>query len=207
MEWVKNMSLFLGPIHHWLFGKIKLQNQLVDEIIIFANNKYKDMNLEQGMSRFGTLPTNSLEEVIDVHNIHGWLQECVSIVEYRLAYAVTEILKAEPKEIESLCNLFFEFGKGQNLLDKNSTPKECYKVFNDSLLDGMPCDHANHLIEQNEKHVEWQRELCVHKEYFDAVGGDIKNYYILRDELIKGLLYNTYIKYDKSEDEIYSLHY
>lgn len=201
------MSLFLGPIHHWLFGKIKLQNQLVDEIILFANNKYKDMNLEQGMSRFGTLPTNNLEEVIDVGNIHGWLQECVSIVEYRLAYAVTEILKVEPKEIESLSNLFYEFGKEQNLLDKNSTPKECYKVFNDRLLDGMPCDHANHMIEQDENHVEWQRELCVHKEYFVAVGGDIKNYYLLRDEFIKGLLYNTNIKYDKLDETTYSIHY
>lgn len=201
------MSLFLGPIHHWLFGKIKLQNQLVDEIILFANNKYKDMNLEQGMSRFGTLPTNNLEEVIDVGNIHGWLQECVSIVEYRLAYAVTEILKVEPKEIESLSNLFFEFGKGQKILDKNSTPKECYKVFNDILLDGMPCDHANHMIEQDENHVEWQRELCVHKEYFVAVGGDIKNYYLLRDEFIKGLLYNTNIKYNKLDETTYSIHY
>lgn len=199
------MSLVLGPIHHWLFNKIKLQNQMVDEIIL--NHRYKELNLEQGMNQYGTLPVDNLEDAIDVTNIHGWLQECVSIVEYRLAYAVTEILKKEPKEIEYLNQLFFELGKKQEGIEKNCTPKECYKMFNDILLDGMPCDHANHLIEQDENHVEWQRELCVHKEYFMAVGGDIKNYYILRDEFIKGLLYNTNIKYDKLDDTSYSIHY
>jgi hypothetical protein len=201
------MSLVLGPIHHWLFGKIKLQNQIVNEIIALANNRYKGLNLEQGMNQFGTLPTNNLEEIIDVQNIHGWLQECVSTVEYRLAYAVSEILKTEPKDIESLSQLFFEFGKKQNVLDKTSTPKECYKVFNDLLLDGMPCDHANRLIEQDEKHVVWKRELCVHKEYYDGVNGDIKNYYLLRDEFVNGLLYNTNINYKKLDDVTYSIHY
>ncbi len=199
------MSLVLGPIHYWLFNKIKLQNEIVDEIILFANNKYKELNLEEGMSEFGTLPTNDLEQAIDVQNIHGWLQECVSIVEYRLAYGVTKILQAEPKEMESLSQLFFEFGKNQNVLDKNSTLKECYKVFNDMLLDGMPCDHANRLIEQDENQVVWQRELCVHKEYFDSVGGDIKNYYMLRDEFIKGLLYNTNISYDKLDEVTFKI--
>lgn len=200
------MSLVLGPIHHWLFGKIKLQNQMVDEIIIYQNNKYKELNLEQGMKQFGILPVTNLEEVIDVQNIHGWLQECVSTVEYRLAYAVTEILKTEPKDIESLGQLFFEFGKKQKVLDKNNTLKECYKVFNDMLLDGMPCDHANRLIEQDENHVVWERALCVHKEYFEEVGGDIKNYYLLRDEFIKGLLYNTNVTYDKIDEITYTIY-
>lgn len=41
------MSVFLGPIHIWLFNKIKLQNELTDAIIKIAKEN-EIYNTESG---------------------------------------------------------------------------------------------------------------------------------------------------------------
>ena len=43
------------------------------------------MNIEEG----------PLDEIINQSNIHGWLQERVSQVEYKYAYVVTKLLKED----------------------------------------------------------------------------------------------------------------
>jgi ADP-ribose pyrophosphatase YjhB (NUDIX family) len=77
---------------------------------------------------------------------------------------------------------------------------DIYKNINDTLLDGMPCDRASVVVLQDEKELIWKRNLCVHEDYWSSVGGDIKNYYLLRDEFIKGLLQKANVTYDKLDE-------
>lgn len=181
------MSAFLGPIHHWLFNKIRIQNTLTEEVIAYAVNKYG--NILEGIEKFGTIPTENLEDIIDGTNIHGWLQERVSVVENRLAFAVTEVLKKE--EIDNLKEIFFNIGNKLSTVSEGANAREVYKLLNDTLLDGMPCDHANSIEEESADKVIYKRNLCVHEEYWVAVGGNIDNYYTLRGEFIKGMLKDT----------------
>lgn len=195
------MSAFLGPIHYWLYNKITLQNNMVEAVIQFAESKNLSYDLRSMLdNQYGTIDLRPLEEQIDTSNIHGWLQECVSTVEYRLAYAVTALLKEGSKNLEELKEIFRNLGEKESSLNKDATVSEAYKSLNDTLLDGMPCDHANLLVSQEDHEIIWKRNLCVHEKYWSEVGGDINMYYILREEYIKGLLTQADITYEKLDE-------
>ena len=195
------MSATLGPIHYWMYNKIKVQNSLVDEIISLAENKLISTDLRsKSHQQFGSIDVRPLEELIDTTNIHGWLQECVSIVEYRLAFVITTLLEKEMYTIEDLKKMFENAGGRASSLKKGASISEIYKVISDTLLDGMPCDHANTVLSQDENEVIWKRNVCVHEQYWVAVGGNIQYYYQLREEFIKGMISNTGAIFEKIDE-------
>lgn len=195
------MSAFLGPIHHWLYNKINIQHDIVENIISYSEEKNLNINLKNTLTeKFGEAEMKPLEEVIDVTNIHGWLQKKVTLEEYRLAYAVTSILDESPNMVEDIKGIFYNMGKNISELNEKSLLSEVYKTINDTLLDGMPCDRANEILSQEEHEVIWKRNVCVHKSYWHEVNGDINIYYLLRDEFIAGLLENAEVKYEKMHD-------
>lgn len=194
------MSAFLGPIHFWLYNKIIIQNEIVEEILDYSENNFKNMR-EILYKKYGNGDLKPLEEVIDVTNIHGWLQERVSQAEKKLAYTVTELTKSNPKHFDAIKDIFMSKGAEISLLDKDSNLEEAYKAINDTLLDGMPCDRANSIISQDENEIVWSRNMCLHEQYWDETGGNISDFYKLRDELIEGLISETNIKYEKLDEK------
>ena len=52
----------------------------------------------------------------------------------------------------------------------------------------MPCDRVNEVISQEEDKVIWKRQVCVHKEIWDTVGGDVNLFYNLRELWIKSFV-------------------
>lgn len=200
-----NMSAFLGPIHHWLFNKIQFQDQMVENVIAYAETFGKEDNLrEQLRLKYGELEKQPLEDIIDGSNIHGWLQDRVIVVENRLAELVVDLLAADPERIKDLKRIFFESGKEKSAAGIDSADM-IYRFLSDNLLDGMPCDRANKVITEEDDHALWVRNTCVHKPYWDAVGGDISLYYDLRASLIEGMLYGSnfeYIRTDENTNEI-----
>lgn len=193
------MSAFLGPIHFWLYNKIQTQQTIVDEILKLSEQVLPGLKEKLDHS-YGESETRPLEEVIDQGNIHGWLQEHVSQVEYKLAYSITSLLKENPALIEEFKVIFKKVGKEKAAdLDITSAEK-IYKGISDSLLDGMPCDHANTVVEQSEDKVIWKRNNCVHKSYWEEVEGDVSTYYLLREEFVKGFLIETPFVYEKIDE-------
>lgn len=89
------MSAFLGPIHFWLYDKIKIQNEIVEEILDYAEKNNENIRSEL-YAKFGDGDLKPLSEVIDVTNIHGWLQERVARVERKLAYLVPKLIDNTP---------------------------------------------------------------------------------------------------------------
>lgn len=196
------MSAFLGPIHYWLYNKIKIQNNIVEDILdISENSKLRDVLYEQ----HGDGELKPLDEVIDVGNIHGWLQNQIIKVETKLAFAVTDILEANDNYLEKIKKVFYDNAVKYSPLNENSTIEEAFKAINDTLLDGMPCDHVNAVVKQDEKEAVWKRYECVHSKFWSEAKGDIKIYYILRDEFIRGLLERSKIGYEKISDDTYKI--
>lgn len=190
------MSKFLGPIHFWVYHKIQLQEAIITEIIALNGNQANQLQAELD-HRYGVSETRPLETVIDPGNIHGWLQTNVTRAEYKLAAAITTLLDQNPDSYPHIEAIFRS--QGQALSQSDLTPAAAYKLLSDSLLDGMPCDHANVLIEEGDNQVVWQRNRCVHSSYWQAVGGDIAVYYRLREALIEGLLAGTGLVYQKRD--------
>ena len=186
------MSLFLGKIHYWLFNKILWFEKLEGEIIDLAKKEGFEVEKisEDIQNKYGRkLPNKPLEDLIDTGNIHGWLQGRIDSLEYRLASIVTDILKENIK-IEEIKEVFKSNGKEvfENIEDKSLSADGLFKVIFDNLVEGMPCDRVNLVEEESDEKVVWITTTCVHKRFWDAVGGDVNNYYILKDGWIEGFV-------------------
>ena len=182
------MSAFLGPIHHWLYKKIQLQDQLTNQMLQFADKEGLVQIRESVDATYGKMSEGNLEDLIDENNIHGWLQGKITLVENRYAAVVTAILAEKPEVKKVMGELAYDVGKAHSALTGDNNAKDAYQLLNDSLIDGMPCDHVNMLISAEDERVEWKRTQCVHAPYWTANDGDINVYYELRNQLVAGML-------------------
>lgn len=193
------MSAFLGPIHFWLYNKIKIQNNIVEEILDFSESK--GLNLRENLyGEYGDGELKELDQVIDTSNIHGWLQDQIIRVENKLAVSVTELINKDSASMDKLKEIFYNNGVNASKLNENSSVEEAFKAISDALLDGMPCDHALGVISQDENEAIWKRYECVHSRFWEAAKGNIDVYYSLRDEFIKGLIAKANLSYEKIDE-------
>jgi hypothetical protein len=193
-----DMSAFLGKIHYWLYNKIQLHEDILDEIIRSAGQKNITVEelKEEANGKFGSTERGQLEDVINHGNIHGWLQSRIQSVENRTAWIVTGLLKDQSVKLEEISGIYRESGrkamKATGIGDY--APKELYVMIFDNMLEGMPCDRVNEPAAESEDEFSWNTTRCLHKECWDNAGGDVSNHYTLRDEWIEGFIgeKNTY---------------
>lgn len=202
------MSAFLGPIHYWLYNKIQIEDKMVEAILSLNSEKnYVEALDEKTAEECGILEKKPLEEMIDETNIHGWLQHKVNIVESRLGFSVTEILKGNPEAKKDVLAAVYALGcevakeKGSAL----QSAEEGYKRLEDMLLDGMPCDHVNELVSASSDEVVYRRRICIHDAYWSSIGGDVDNYYRIRSKFIEGFLADTAFSYSADEEGNYHI--
>ena len=200
------MSAFLGPIHYWLYNKIQLQEELIQKIAEYGEKSgwavFSEKHLEEKTVNKELRPLN---ELIDVMNIHGWLQERVQDAEARYALLVTNILAEDPERLSDLEEIAFQFGK-ERALAPESDAADAYRKMDDSLLNGMPCDRVNVLTEQDVDRTSWQQEEDIHAPFWEAVSGDPKVYYQLRRKIMEGMLKDTKLHMDSSDENHYSIY-
>ncbi len=198
------MSAFLGPIHYWLYQKIEIQSTISSKIEMFLEEKQPEAT-KQLDQKYGEIATGELEEMINHENIHGWLQAEIVKTESRLAAAVTTLIEMKPDSMEAIRGIFYDEGvkRGKDFSITNA--KEAFKAINDTLLDGMPCDHVNEIKEQDEEHVQWVRTTDIHKPHWDEVGGDSNHYHLLREAYIKGILKESDYGYGKAEENLFEI--
>lgn len=203
------MSAFLGPIHFWLFNKINIQEDLIETLLKFAEDKLGHvLNLRQeSYNQYGIRVTGDLEDIIEGGNIHGWLQERITSAEYRLAYVVTHLINEQHITLEEAAELFKQEGKKESikLQAEDLTPPELYQTIFDSLLEGMPCDRVLEVVTSNDDEVVWRMVTCIHQSYWSEVGGDIIYFYTLRDAWIKGFLEDSQMIYEEIGDKTYKI--
>lgn len=190
------MSAFLGPIHYWLYRKIEIQNNLANEL---ANRLGKDTVVPVLQSNFETLPEGDLENFIQTDNIHGWLQEKVHLVERRLAFAVERLVESNIS-IEEIKEVAYEVGTKITDLTIEATAREAFAFLNNTLLDGMPCDHVNMIQQEEENQVTWIRTINLHEDFWSEESRLENRYDLVRDSFIQGCLAMTSLKYDNKEN-------
>lgn len=196
------MSRFLAPIHTWLFNKVKLSQDLEEHIVRLHEDKYKKDALkiqEEAVTLYGKYLVNKpLEELIDVDNIHGWLQERIKEVESRTAYIVTKYKEIYGEDsVELTKNAYIQQATEcvKNESNKIDTPENVYVSLNNYILAGMPCDRASSVIEKNEEYIKYQENKDIHKSNYELGKGDLKYLYNLRELWIKSFVENLGIRY------------
>ncbi len=177
------MSLFLGPIHFWLYDKIKNQEKLTT-LIAEHFGKGKEYTKE--------LPP--LEEVIDEDNIHGWLQAQIADAETRYASLVTLLLNEV--SLDEIKKIAYDFGR-QNSLNENTDAENAYQAFNDFFVNGMPCDRVNMIVRSDVNSLTFKETADVHSQYWN---GDSTVYYQIRNEVMRGMLDGTHIELEIDAD-------
>jgi len=194
------MSRFLGPIHHWLFNKIKLHEELESQIIDNVQREL-DTNISNMVSNLenkigSPIPNRPLEELIDTSNIHGWLQNKITIAETRQAALITSIIdKFGEKGLNVIKETYkdqaIKSGKDAKVNYNVSTPALLYKTLNNYILDGMPCDNVNNVTINEKNKLQWQVVNCLHKGYWENVNGDLNVLYELREIWISNFIKNA----------------
>ncbi len=185
------MSKFLAPIHSWLYNKIAISEELETKVL-------KTLQLEEDpfvtdlYARVGAqLPDAPLEDLIDQSNIHGWLQNRIQMTESRLAELITWQVQKSPAARGTLHQIW-ELA-GADLAASvpamgNLKAEDLYKLTQDIILEGMPCDRVSQITASSETSVEWLTTQCLHRQHFDAAGGDVSHYYALRESFLNGFL-------------------
>lgn len=190
------MSLFLGKIHFWLFEKIKWFEGLEEDTLALAKVNSIDIDklIKEANEKFGEkLKDEPLDKLIDESNIHGWLQEAINSAEGRVAFYTTEILKVNENLKVNLLEIYKNKGieNAKSYIENNSNVESAeaiYKAMNDYILEGMPCDRINQILSSSEDKIEWSAQRCLHKAFWDKVGGDVSNFYELRNAWIKSFV-------------------
>lgn len=202
------MSAFLGPIHHWLYNKVLWHEALLEDIYELMRKEGHDPDAMRhyAESTYGLPETSALENVIDTGNIHGWLQTKIHSLEYRMAYAITNGIKQKYITVEQLKELYRENGHKakQRLGIKFAEPDQAFKAIYDYLLEGMPCDRVNQPVSSDSNGFVWVKRMCIHTDFWNAVGGDIDIYNALRLEWIEAFVDEEFI-FEKLSDTEYRL--
>lgn len=202
------MSAFLGKIHFWLYKKILLHERLIDSVIGSATEKGYPCEelLTESYGKYGEPVTGPLEDHINHSNIHGWLQERIFSVEKRLAFIITELLKKGIVTADEIALIFNQSGAeaAKDLDIRECKPQDLYTLIFDNMLEGMPCDHVNEILENADDVFSWRTTRCLHKEHWDEAGGDIGNFYYFRNSWIRGFLGagGTACSYSRTADGI-----
>ncbi|WP_294389844.1 hypothetical protein [uncultured Clostridium sp.] len=208
------MSLFLGKIHYWLFNKVLWFEGLEGEIIKLAKDKGIDVEkLEAEInSKYGAkTPNKNLEDMIDTSNIHGWLQEKIHSAEGRMASWTKVILENNEDYILDMRKVYEKQGvsaanEAKESLE-NINAETIFNSMNDYILDGMPCDRVNEVIDSSEESIMWKRRVCVHKDIWENEGISVDVFYELREHWINAFVntMNNNYEYCKLEDSIQSI--
>lgn len=185
------MSKSLGPIHYNLYNKIKLQLELNLKIY----DEFKQMiSKDSYINNLGPI-----EEEIDINNIHQSLNELINKVEYSYARLINDILTIDFNNLNKLKEIAFDFGKLYKF-NSDISLEEVFKKIESFFLNGMPCDKVVSIIDINSREIIYRLDKDIHI-MFNNLKYDSKYYYLLKDEIINGLLINTCYKVERNNFE------
>ena len=179
------MSAFIGPIHYWLYGKIRLVTDREEYLFTSAGEicgETAEELREQVQQSYGSpLPDTDLGELIDHDNIHGWLQRQINITETREAAFVKELRDTCSGEAgEILEQAYARHGElcgakaGQQPKYDLTTATGIYKALQDHYLNGMPCDQADMIVTAEPASVVWETERWLQENNWKRAGAEAK---------------------------------
>ena len=193
------MSLVLGPIHYWMYGKIKTTEARESAIVSAFKTKYgaeADKILEQVYKKYPKSNINKpLEELLANKPIHQGIQSLIIEVETREAATIAAFCAKYSDAAKIAADAVHNHGiscgkdaiknKGLSTADCNNTSK-AFEVMGDYLCDGMPCDRGAQVVTDSEQQTTWDHESCVHEPYWRNAGADFLTMCNIINEWIAG---------------------
>lgn len=193
------MSLVLGPIHHWMYGKIQTSGARESAIVSAFKSNYgseADKILDQVYKKYPKSDVHkSLEELLANKPIHQGIQSLIVGVETREAATIAAFCAKYKDAAKIAAEAAHNHGvnSGKEAIKKNGlTPADCnntakvFEVMGEYLCDGMPCDRGAQVVAESEKSTSWDHESCVHEPYWKDAGADFLTMCDVVNEWIAG---------------------
>lgn len=156
----------LAPIHFVQHNRIRIQENLEAFLIDMFGLENLDA---QSVDIHGPRTSEeALETQIDHDHIHGWLESHLVANEKRLSRLAKEIIDSHDENALLLAHA--EYGKrlAESLREKIqfSNGEQLYGYLNAVMLDGMPCDKINEMVESGDRHLVWKSRKDLHSRYY-----------------------------------------
>lgn len=207
------MSLVLGPVHHWMYKKIKTTEAREAYIVAKLKGKYcQDADaLLNAVYEKHPLPDKNatLEEILGDVPIHQGIQNLIVNVETREASVISAFCEKygdEAREliIEAAHDQGVECGK--RAVEERGTSGECtaskaFELMQSYLCDGMPCDRGAHAQSEEDNRTTWDHTECVHEQYWKNAGASFETMCDMLNSWIAGFGegVNPKIKYTRDK--------
>jgi len=188
------MSRFLGPIHHWLYNKINLLEDIEQGILTNVVGASEQESLKSELiETYGPYLNHApLETLIDQDNIHGWLQNKIKIAEQRQSKMIQHLVAKDGESVyEKISDIYASFGRKNGSVisgEQSDSPELIFKSLDNFLLEGMPCDRVNAVTENTADKLQWQKDRCVHAPFWNEGGTDVTRYYAFREAFSKAFV-------------------
>ncbi len=175
------MSMFLGPIHRWLYNKIQVgagRSQAIEEAFRAAFTNEADALIAGVDDNYAAFPVGlDLEDIIGDSPIHPFLSGLIRMVEAREGALVGAFVgKFGDQAAESAVSAAAEFGLsvGKEALGEieAGNMESLYRALYDRQLDGMPCD-AGAKPEMEGATLKIHQSECLHSDNWTSAGAPL----------------------------------
>jgi len=190
------MSMFLGPIHQWLYNKIQIGAGRATAIEEGFKNEFgseAEGIIAEVDDKYPSFPVGiDLEDIIGDAPIHGFLSGLIRMIECREAGLVAAFVNkfGDPAK-ETAIVASTDYGKrtGEDAkgdIEEGNT-ESLFKALYDRQLDGMPCDQGAQPNFQKEGIIIRQNE-CLHSINWQEAGAPLDVMCQITGAWIKGFL-------------------
>lgn len=192
------MSAFLGPVHFWLYEKIRRL-----ERIELGLRELSQPDSEMYLNR-------PLEDVVDTSRIHQSLQDMIRVTETRFAKVLDATLAEKGKDFVEA--VFTRQGRHDGATARQSAGSidlaGIHRLLNDYLLDGMPCDTINNIETQEEDRLVWHVPDALHAPHWEVSGLDVNRFYEMKRCYVNAFInaFDETFHYDYTESEGMMIH-
>lgn len=186
------MSLFLGPIHHWMFNKILiLESRAFSIASALAGEGVESAAVNKAVADYGEkLAGRDLADMLGDNSIHQFLYGLIAKVQIFEAGLVdlakdrweVALRAAEAHGRETAGKALKASGA------KGASLEDIYRLIHDNQLEGMPCDPGAETAVLSPAKLGYYHSTCNHIQNWEYTGVDIKRMCAITNAWIKGFI-------------------
>jgi hypothetical protein len=186
------MSLFLGPIHQWMFNKILILESRAFSIAKALESAGVERDaVNKAVSEYGEkLAGQDLADMLGDNSIHQFLYGLIAKVQIFEA-SLVDLAK---NSFDAVLAVAESHGK-QTASDglkasgaKSASLEDIYRLIHDNQLEGMPCDPGAQTTSLSPGKIGYYHSTCNHIQNWEYTDVDIKRMCALTNAWIKGFI-------------------
>lgn len=186
------------------FNKIRFINSITDSIASYGVQCGLENFLDDLDMNCGAVPEGDMDKIIDPSSPLEFLSLYTKISCDRFAMTILQVSMLNPICKKAICSFMKDTGKKNQPCSINS-PKEAFDYLQEIILDGNIEDTTEETVSETETEITWKNTKNIHEKSWNRFKGDTALLYELLEIFINGILENTKYRFEKKEDNLFSI--